>query len=77
MGCDGKGGPEMDNVRYTATSAAEQRLKVSLLDRKKKNIKGGERDGVTPGVGKISENTTIPARRNLQRIMDQHKGIGI
>ena len=74
MACDGKGGPAMDNIRSTASSGAEQRLKVSLLNRKKDKL---SRAGVTPGIGKISDNTTIPARRNLQRVIDQKKGVGV
>ena len=72
MACDGKGGP-MDSVRSTATSAAEGRLKVSLMDRKKKKLGAG----VTPGPASVDGNTTVPARRNLQRVLDEKKGIGI
>lgn len=74
MPCDGKGGPMMDAVRSTATSAAEGRLKVSLMDRKKKKLGGA---GVTPGDAFVDNNTTIPARRNLQRIVGEKKGNGI
>lgn len=60
----------VEPTRSTASSAAEERLKVSLMSKMKKKIKGS-------GASSGSTNTTLPAVRNIKRIVDEHKGNGI
>jgi hypothetical protein len=60
----------VEPTKSTASSAAEERLKSSLMGKMKKKMKGS-------GASSGSTNTTLPAMRNIKRIVKQHKGNGI